>query len=248
MQPAHRCVEKRNCWVKSELKASVALTCDVSPYEPAPEMKHRAPPRFALLVNRVASIALLTSAVAGCADPSSAQRAARPSEPVLASNDTLPASLRAAPQEVLQEALSAVGESTYECRSEGNRLSWALAGSDATLVDRARHSVGTVMPGHNFIAYDGSRFAGAPAGEEIVTAGALTWQRLVPRDERGAHSDRGRFAAVTSVQRVLTSGGVPPVASCSHQGQSLLVPYTATYLFYQAAEAGAADTVSTATR
>ena len=248
MQPAHRCVEKRNCWVKSELKASVALTCGVSPYALASKMKHRAPFRFVLLVNRAASIALLTIVVAGCAGPSSAQRVPPSRERVLPSNDTLPASLRATPQEVLQDALSAVGETTYECRSDGNRLSWTLTGSDATLVDRARHSVGTVMPGHDFIAYDGSRFAGAPAGEEIVTAGALTWERLVPRDEEGAHSDHGRFAEVTSVQRVLTSGGVPPVAACSQQGQSLLVPYTATYLFYRAAQAASADTMSTATR
>jgi len=211
-------------------------------------MKHRAPSRFARLAHRAASVVLLASAVGACAGPPSAQRVPPSSERVLPSNDTLPASLRATPQEVLQDALSAVGQTAYECRRDGNRLSWTLTGSEATLVDRARHSVGTVMPDHDFIAYDGSRFAGAPAGEEIVTAGALTWERLVPRDEAATRSDRGRFTEVTSVQRVSTSGGVPPVAACSQQGQSLLVPYTATYLFYRAAKAASVDTMSTATR
>lgn len=211
-------------------------------------MKHRAPSRFARLANRVASIALLASAIAGCAGPPATQRVPPSSERVLPTNETLPASLRATPQEVLQEALSAVGETTYECRSDGNRSSWALTGSEGTLVDRARHSVGTAMPGHHFVAYDGSRFAGAPAGEEIVTAGALTWERLVPRDEDELQSGHGLFAQVTSVQRVLTSGGVPPVATCSQRGQSLLVPYTATYLFYRAANAASTDTTSTTTR
>ncbi|CAE6809783.1 hypothetical protein R75461_05594 [Paraburkholderia nemoris] len=206
-------------------------------------MKHCAPSLFARLANRAASIALLASAVAGCTAPPSAQRLPPSSDRVPPSNDTLPASLRATPQEVLQDALSAVGETTYECRSDGKRLSWTPTGSEATLVDQARHSVGTVTPGGYFIAYDGSQFVGAAAGEEIVNAGALTWERLVARDEAGARSNRGRFAKVTSVQRVLTSGGLPPVAACSEQGQSMLVPYTATYLFYRAAKAASDDTM-----
>lgn len=200
-------------------------------------MKPRAPSLFARLANRAASIMVLASAAAGCASSPSAQ-------PIPPSNDMLPASLRATPQEILQDALSAVGETTYDCRSDGKRLAWAPTGSEATLVDRTRRSVGTVAPGHYFIAYDGSQFVGSVAGEEIVTARALTWERLVARDDAGASRNRGRFAMVTSVQRVLTSGGLPPVATCIEQGQSLLVPYTATYLFYRAAKAAAADTTS----
>jgi hypothetical protein len=198
----------------------------------------------ARLAYRAASLLLLASAVAGCANPPSAQRMAASTERILPANDTLPASLRATPQEQLQDALHAVGETTYECRNDGKQLSWTMTGTEATLVDPARRSVGTVAPGPDFIAYDGSQFAGSVAGEEIVTAGALTWQRLVVRVAADATRDRGRFANVTSVQRVQTSGGLPPVTACFQAGQSLLVPYTATYLFYRASKTAAGDTVT----
>ena len=200
-----------------------------------PEMKSCIPFALTRLANRALSILALAGAFAGCATAPSAQR-------IPPSNGTLPASLQATPQELLQDVLTAVGEMTYDCRSDGDHLSWAPTGSEATLVDQARHSVGTVAPGGYFLAYDGSQFVGAVAGEEIVTAGALTWQRLVARTNADTASHRGRFATVTSVQRVLTTGGLPPVATCLQEGQSLLVPYTATYLFYRTAKGTAADT------
>lgn len=216
-------------------RACVTLTGNVSPYDPDPEMNACPLSRFTRRAKPALSIMTLASALAGCATPPSAQR-------IPPSNSTLPASLQAAPQEVLQDALNAVGEMTYDCRSDGKGLSWTPTGSEATLVDQARHSVGTIAPGRYFIAYDGSQFVGAVAGEEIVTAGALTWQRLVARMNEETDSHRGRFATVTSVQRVQTTGGLPPVATCMQAGQSLLVPYTATYLFYRAATGTAGDT------
>lgn len=202
-------------------------------------MKRRPPSLFARLPLATASLVLLVGGVAGCASSAAPQRTAPASQRVLPTNDALPASLRATPQEVLQDTLSAVGETTYDCRSDGARLVWTPAGSDATLVDLARRSVGTVAPGPDFTAYDGSRFAGTVAAEEIMTAGALTWQRIVPSKRGDTPRAHGRFADVTSVQRVLTTGGIPPVASCFQVGQSLFVPYTATYLFYRAARATA---------
>lgn len=201
-------------------------------------MKLRILSPFARLANRAVPIMVLASACAGCATAPSAQQRVPPS------NDTLPASLRATPQEVLQDVLNAVGEMTYDCRSDGKMLSWTPTGSEATLVDQARRSVGTVAPGHYFIAYDGSQFVGSVAGEEIVTAGALTWERLVERASADRDKARGRFATVTSVQRVMTTGGLPPIPTCMQQGQSLLVPYTATYLFYRAAQSGAGSASS----
>jgi hypothetical protein len=196
-------------------------------------MKRRILSAFARAGKRAGSITMLAGALAGCAAAPSAQQRVPPS------NETLPPSLRAAPQEVLQDVLTAVGETTYDCRRDGKVMSWAPTGSEATLVDPARRSVGTVAPGHYFIAYDGSQFVGSVAGEEIVTAGALTWERLVARAPADRGNERGRFATVTSVQRVTTTGGLPPVSTCVQEGQSLLVPYTATYLFYRAAHSAA---------
>ncbi len=114
-------------------------------------------------------------------------------------------------------------------------------------MDQARRSVGTVAPGHYFIAYDGSQFVGSVAGQEIVTAGALTWERLVARANPDTGTGRGRFATVTSIQRVMTTGGVPPVATCMQEGQSLLVPYTATYLLYRAGKTATSESEAVTT-
>ncbi|WP_242665754.1 DUF3455 domain-containing protein [Paraburkholderia ginsengiterrae] len=185
---------------------------------------------------RIVPVALLAGSLAACALPPSQAQQIPPA------NATLPASLRATPQEILQDVLTAVGDTTYSCRRDGNRLSWVGTGSEATLVDAARQSVGTVAPGRYFTAYDGSYMIGRVTGEEIVTTRALPWQRLAARfNAGGARQGEGRFARSTSVQRVQTTGGLPPVTACDQEGTSLFVPYTATYLFYRAAEPAAAD-------
>ncbi|RKF31452.1 DUF3455 domain-containing protein [Paraburkholderia fungorum] len=187
---------------------------------------------------RTTSAAALAVLLAACAHPPSAEQ-------IPPANETLPASLRATPQEILQDALTAVGDTTYSCRRSGERLSWVSTGSEATLVDGARQSVGTVAPGRYFTAYDGSYVIGRVAAEEIVTTSALPWQRLTAKFNAGERQGQGRFAKTSSVQRVRTSGGLPPVPSCDQEGMSLFVPYTATYLFYRAAEPAAADAAAT---
>lgn len=187
---------------------------------------------------RAASAAALTGLLAACAQPPLAEQ-------IPPANATLPASLRATPQEILQDALTAVGDITYSCRRDGERLSWVPTGSEATLVDGARQSVGTVAPGRYFTAYDGSYVIGRVTGEEIVTTGTLSWQRLSAKFNAGERQGEGRFAKTSSVQRVRTSGGVPPTPSCTQEGTSLFVPYSATYLFYRAAEPAGTDAATT---
>jgi hypothetical protein len=185
------------------------------------------------------SAALLAGSLAACAVPPPQAQQVPPA------NATLPVSLRATPQEILQDVLTAVGDTTYSCRRNGDQLSWVGTGSEATLVDVARQSVGTVAPGRYFTAYDGSYLIGRVTGEETVTASALPWQRLAARFNAGAERQgEGRFAKTTSVQRVQTTGGLPPVPACDQEGMSLFVPYTATYLFYRAADPAAANTAA----
>ena len=50
----------------------------------------------------------------------------------------------------------------------------------------------------------------------------------------GQFGGRGVFGAVTFIERSKTSGGMPPTTVC-RTGQIAQVPYTADYLFYQAA-------------
>jgi len=154
-------------------------------------------------------------------------------------NETLPLSLRAGSQEVLQDVLSAVGDEVWNCRRNGSALLWVSTGAEATLVDQARQSVGTVMPNRMFSGYDGSYVIGRVTADETVTPGALPWQRVTARFNAGERAGEGRFARTTSVQRVLTSGGVPPDLACDQEGVSLFVPYSATYLFYRASDPAA---------
>jgi len=190
-----------------------------------------------------AAVALaLASLVAACADPSPGAmqlKVAQQQKLVPPANETLPLSLRAGSQEVLQDVLSAVGDEVWNCRRNGSALLWVSTGAEATLVDQARQSVGTVMPNRMFSGYDGSYVIGRVTADETVTPGALPWQRVTARFNAGERAGEGRFARTTSVQRVLTSGGVPPDLACDQEGVSLFVPYSATYLFYRASDPAA---------
>jgi len=188
---------------------------------------------------RAALALALASLMAACADPApgGAQlKIAQQQKLVPPANETLPLSLRADSQEVLQDVLSAVGDEVWNCRRSGAALQWTSAGAEATLVDQARKSVGTVMPNRMFSAYDGSYVIGRVTADETVTPGALPWQRVTARFNAGERTGDGRFARTTSVQRVLTSGGLPPNPLCTQEGVSLFVPYSATYLFYRASD------------
>jgi hypothetical protein len=62
-------------------------------------------------------------------------------------------------------------------------------------------------------------------------AGNIPWL-LLAATPSGAD---GRFAGVTSIQRVATRGGVEPSSGCdaSKAGQEARVPYAADYYFYK---------------
>lgn len=161
----------------------------------------------------------------------------------------LPITLRAGPNQHLDQTLTARGQSLYECRRDGNALSWSREGDLATLVDAQRRSVGTVAPGGYFVAYDDSYVATKPDAEAQVTAGTLVWARLVPRHRidgargrgtNGAHGvtsvyRSGSFGHTSLIQRVDTTGGLPPNPLCTREGGTLLVPFSATYLIYSPA-------------
>jgi hypothetical protein len=193
-------------------------------------------PRVERLRVRVVTMLPAACCVAACA-----------AAPIPPANTALPASLQAPSNEVLQNVLTAVGDMTYSCRREDGQLSWVQTGPEATLVDTLRKTVGTVMPGGYFTANDGSYFVGRVTNEEIVAASAVSWERSVARRHVKGENGDGLFAATTSVQRVQTTGGVPPEPACSQLGQSLFVPYTATYMFYRSAQPAAGESTTTST-
>ena len=170
---------------------------------------------------------------------------AAPSAPPPTANESLPANLRASDDEVLQEAMTTHGDETYICRrvpSDANateasapstQLLWTQSGSEATLIDTAGTSVGTVAPNHYFLSYYGSYVIVNPAGESQVSANALTWARFTTRYIATPRPREGRFADVSSIQRIDTTGGLPPQPDCDLEGAHLLVPYSATYMIYR---------------
>lgn len=183
--------------------------------------------RDAATVRGMSAVAIaLAGVLSGCA-----------THEVPPANGSLPESLRTPPQEVLQDALSAHGETIYLCRRSGSQLAWVAKGSEATLVDGARRNVGTVLPGPRFTAYDGSYMEGHVAAQEVVAVDSLPWELVIARRKSGDARNQGRFSSVTSIQQVRTHGGVPPQSGCQQQGLSILVPYSATYLVYRAASA-----------
>ncbi|KAG0192571.1 hypothetical protein DFQ28_008693 [Apophysomyces sp. BC1034] len=153
-------------------------------------------------------------------------------------NNTLPASLQARAVEVLQEVFRVHGNETYVCQRNGNQLSWHPTGTLATLVDESRHSAGVISAGGYFIATDGSYVVVRLLAQEIINASALPWQRLTTVQSSAEPGEIGRFTNVTSIQRVQTSGGLPPNPVCTVERTALYVPYSATYLFYRRGQPG----------
>ncbi|MEM5453678.1 DUF3455 domain-containing protein [Paraburkholderia phytofirmans] len=175
---------------------------------------------------------------------------ATPPMPPPTSDASLPTELRAGQHEVLQEVMTTHGDETYVCRRikaatqpgmalpgvarDGTQLLWDPLGSEAILVDSNGQSAGTVAPGRYFLSYDGSYVIGKVAAESQVGANALTWVRYTARFVAAPRPGEGRFADISSIQRIDTSGGLPPQPDCEVEGAHLLVPYGATYMFYRA--------------
>ncbi|WP_206956905.1 DUF3455 domain-containing protein [Trinickia acidisoli] len=187
-----------------------------------------------------ASVALASSMIglAGCA--STAAHSIQPS-----ANSALPTELRVGPKQSLDDVLVTLGDETWRCARaavdpassavrSNSALQWVQVGSAGTLVTRKRRNVGTVLPGDYFVAYDGSFVKAIVTHQSQVDANTLTWARYSVQYDGNASPAQGRFAHLSSILRIETTGGLPPNPRCMHEGLQLLVPYSATYLLYRA--------------
>lgn len=109
---------------------------------------------------------------------------------------------------------------------------WAFVAPEAALYADSGHEreVGVHYAGPTWEAKDGSKVVGARLAGCTPYRGAIPWLRL------GAASEpqRGRFANLTSIQRVNTIGGTAPAEAGAFVGDEARVPYTAEYYFYRA--------------
>jgi hypothetical protein len=166
-----------------------------------------------------------TAALAGCGT-------CRPPVPPTV---VVPDDLRAPPGETLQRTLWATGVQVYECRAKAGTTGageWAFVGPEATLADEKGAVVGKHYAGPTWEAADGSKVLGKVKARVDSPGGtAIPWLLL---ETRNVGKGTGRFAPVTSVQRVATEGGLPPTAACTEAqfGQVARVDYKAEYVLY----------------
>jgi hypothetical protein len=133
------------------------------------------------------------------------------------------------------ERIAARGVQIYQCRAATGTAStgpaWAFVGPEADLFDAQGRSAGKHYGGPHWEAPDGSKILGTvKTRADAPQAGAIPWLLLTAKSVAGA----GRYAGVTSVQRVNTVGGVAPSAKCdaSTLGATERVPYTADYVLF----------------
>jgi hypothetical protein len=121
----------------------------------------------------------------------------------------------------------------YQCRAQPNAAgaAWAFVAPEAELLDARGAVTGKHYAGPIWEAADGSKVVGTvTARADAPQAGAIPWLLLSTRSVGGP----GRFADVTSVQRIHTAGGQAPAKTCdpSTLGATERVPYTADYLLF----------------
>lgn len=142
--------------------------------------------------------------------------------------------LRPASDEQLAFVLAAQGAQVYVCKpspKDPYAYAWTFVAPEAALSENGsivgRHYGGPTWESSS----DGSSVKGAVRERQDGGYGNIPLLLLggtpAPKD--------GKFAGVTSIQRVATRGGIEPKEKCdaSSVGKEMRVPYTADYYFYK---------------
>lgn len=131
--------------------------------------------------------------------------------------------------------LAAKGAQVFRCEKREGGV-WAFRQPDAQLLDAAGKVVGRHGANFSFEHNDGSRLlATIVAHDDAPKPTDLRWLLMTTRS-----FGKGAFENVTHVQRVNTSGGMPP-ASCdpAHAGRILRIDFTSDFVFYRVRAASA---------
>jgi Protein of unknown function (DUF3455) len=149
----------------------------------------------------------------------------------------------------------AVGTQNYVCLPSGSGAAWVFFAPQATLFDDRDRQItthflspnpdegGTARATWQHSRDTSSVWALAVASSSdpaFVEPGAIPWLllRVVGAEPGPARGNNDRLTGTTFIHRVLTSGGVAPTTGCvqaTDVGMRVLVPYTADYVFYEAA-------------
>jgi hypothetical protein len=130
----------------------------------------------------------------------------------------------------------AAGDITYQCRAKkdmAGQFEWVFVGPDAGLKDRSGQRVGKYYgPPATWESNDGSKITGTQLAVAPNGADNIPLQLVKANPAMGP----GMMQGVSYIQRVNTMGGIAPKAACFSEnvGQSLIVSYTADYIFWRA--------------
>jgi hypothetical protein len=148
----------------------------------------------------------------------------------------VPAAVRARPGEEVVLLAHASGFQIYACRAgTDGKFIWTLKAPDAELTDRNGKVIGSHSAGPTWKLKDGSEVSGkALAHADSPDPGSVPWLLVNVVN----HSGRGVLTKVTTIQRVHTHGGNPPLEGCdeSHRDAETKSSYTADYYFYAPAK------------
>jgi len=130
----------------------------------------------------------------------------------------------------------ATGSQIYTCQANAEgKFGWTLKAPDAELHDRKDKVIGQHSAGPSWKLKDGSEVTGKTAAHvDSLDPGSISWLLV----KVVSHSGTGLLSNVTSIQRVHTHGGQPPVEGCdaSHRDAETKSSYSADYYFYAPAK------------
>jgi hypothetical protein len=130
----------------------------------------------------------------------------------------------------------AVGVQIYTCRVVPDGYAWSPATPRADLYDDHGNVIVTHFGGPSWQAKDGSTVVASRVDGVTVDPTAIPWL-LLKRASATVGPDGDRLYGTTFIQRIATTGGLPPAAAeCDAQsaGTAREIPYTADYVFWKA--------------
>jgi hypothetical protein len=179
-----------------------------------------------IAIHRVLLVALVAAAVVS----TGAQLAyAGPAAP------TVPGAIAVEDGNKLFLVAHAVGVQKYPCVPTSNGHAWGPSTPQADLYADNGKLIGSHFAGPSWQLQDGSTILGQRKDGVTVDPTAIPWLLLTAKSPT-AGGDGDRLVATTFIQRILTTGGLPPAAaecSAATVGNVEAVPYTADYLFWK---------------
>jgi hypothetical protein len=124
----------------------------------------------------------------------------------------------------------AVGVQIYACGATATGYEWSFVAPRADVYDERGRLLTTHFAGPTWQTKDGSFVVGRVV-DRAPAEGTIPWLLL-----EAASTSPGRLGRTTHVQRLATTGGLPPAAATCNAGTAgtgAEVPYTADYVFWK---------------